>query len=161
MAHRNPTAWTFDVSMADVKKAITASFADFEWLGMVLAFKEDGSMFAEGVLSKPGNENDAYLYNHHKPIRASAVYCRDGKGLEYLAEFQLHLTSLQERRTRVEVITHKPEVIAGMTPGWLSPHGSANIYVRVEPTSIEEYEILLRLGSTLDAKGMPALVPPE
>jgi hypothetical protein len=71
------------------------------------------------------------------------------------------LSSRGSGQTLVEIITHHPEVIAGETSGFLRPHGPANIYIDVAPTSIEEYEILLRLGQVLKVDDMPPLRLPR
>jgi hypothetical protein len=39
-------------------------------------------------------------------------------------------------------------------------HGRANRYVRVEPTSIEEYMILRHIGSILGVRSMPEVILP-
>jgi len=60
------------------------------------------------------------------------------------------------------VVAHEPEVIDGQS--WWGPHNlsPANIYKGVAPTTIEEYRILLELGSALGegAGNMPPLLMP-
>jgi hypothetical protein len=126
--------------------------------GRAIEFKDD-ALFSGDLLKVPGNENDAYLHNFHDPIGTSDVYFASGKALHYLREFHLHIVSVSKDETRVEVNPLKSEVINGQT--WWGNHlARANIYVSVAPTSIEEYRILLELGSSVGATNMPGLVLP-
>ena len=89
----------------------------------------------------------------------SSVYFVGGKAAPYLADFHLKIEDLGGERTRVEVETIDPQVIAGraLMPG--RHFTRPNIYVPVEATSIEEYRLLLRLGELLGEPGMPPAGP--
>ncbi len=126
--------------------------------GRVVEFK-DHSPFSDRLLDLPGNGDDAYIHNFHEPIGRSAVYFPDADPLPYLCEFQLHMIPISRSETRVVVIPRKPEVIDGQS--WWGPHMSpANIYRDVLPTTVEEYKILLELGTALGADNMPPLQLP-
>ncbi len=75
--------------------------------------------------------------------------------MEYFAEFQLHFTVINENETKVEVITHGSKVLYFSFPVF-SGHAYVN-EKKVEPTTIEEYEILLRIGKLVGEKDMPPL----
>ena len=152
----NPTSYIFESSLADIHEALRKN--GVQCCGKAIEFK-DNALFSESILRSPGNENDAYIHNFHEPIGASAVYFSRGTPLPYICEFHIHLVPISPRKTRVVLIAHNPEVIAGRS--WWGLHGSpANIYKNVKPTSIEEYKILLELGSSLGAADMPKLLLP-
>jgi hypothetical protein len=150
----NPTSYIFKSSLADVRAALRKK--DVQCCGKAIEFK-DNAFFSGSILGLPGNEKDAYIHNFHDPIGPSVIYFSGENPLLYICEFQLHIVPISPVETRVTVIAHDPEVIAGES--WWGPHGSpANIYKSVKPTSIEEYKILLELGSSLGAVNMPPLL---
>ncbi len=105
----------------------------------------------------PGGADDLILYYGHMPMGLSSVYRVRGRPVPYLADFHLKIEALDDNRTRVAVEAIDPQVIAGKTllPG--RHFTRANIYAPVEPTSIEEYDLLLRLGDELGEADMPPL----
>jgi hypothetical protein len=107
------------------------------------------------------NHRGVHLYSY-LPISLSPVYRVSGKELPYLAEFLIQIEpSPKEGSTRVNVIASQVKVISGKTSGFLNPHGPASIYVSVESTSIEEYEILQLLGARLGVVLPPSVTPPS
>jgi hypothetical protein len=186
--HPNPTNYEFEASITDVKAAVQKACGD-EWRkdlagksrGIVwkgggdpqsrrfltkalqqpeprLFWKGDADALAKGLLTKPGNEDDAYVYNADAAFE-SQVYFKDGQPLFYQADFHLHLTALGPRKTRVEIFTYDPCVGTGVDERW-SPHGPRLVRVVVEPSTLEEYQILLRIGEQLQTTNMPPLVTP-
>lgn len=143
--------------MAEVHEAIQSAFSRDHTLHV--AWPRENNPFAKEAFAQPGTESDAYLYTFHEPIGRSKVYYRNNLPLEYIANFHLRIASKGQHETRVEVQTFGSEVIAGVSP--LGFHGPANIYVRVEPTTIEEYEILLKIGAALNTPNMPPLIVPS
>jgi len=82
----------------------------------------------------------------------SKIYFRFGKPLLYTVEFNIHLDSISENKTRVEIFTLEPKIfIFGFGAG----HIGINREKEVPPSTIEEYEILLSIGEQLGEKGMP------
>jgi len=147
LTSKNPTAFVFPKSVEAVNLAIGEAFSDFRYRQMNLTLLPD--------------HRGARLTTHHEPISLSPVYRLRGKNLPYMAEFLLQLDPLPDGSgTRVTVIASRTEVIAGQTLGFLNPHGPANIYVAVEATSIEEYEILQILGAHLGTTLPPSVTPP-
>lgn len=141
----NPTEFVFPRTTAEVEAAIAKAFADFHYRQMFLEMLPD--------------HRGARLYST-QPISLSPVYRVQGKELPFLAEFYLLIEPLPgNNATRVVVSAEQTEVIAGATSGFLNPRGSANIYVPVKPTTIEEYEILQILGEQLGVKLPPAVTP--
>ena len=173
LTEKNPTSYVFSRPMSEVRQAIIdaleitkrskttedfySSFSENSFY-FSLETKEDAS-FSKAIFQNPENSNDLYLHSWGEPIVASPVYFGDGKPLKYRATFQLHLTAPDEKSTKVEVITHDPTVINGSKCCGL--HGYVSNDVSVEPTTIEEYKILLFIGRVLGATGMPPLKLPQ
>jgi hypothetical protein len=189
LPHPNLTSYEFDATITDVKDAIQKACGDqwrqeqFEknrgrvWKGggdadskkllsmalqqggESLLWKGDGDALARDLLTKAGNENDAYLVGMEVPCGESQVYFKDGQPLIYFADFHIHLTAVGLQKIRVEIFTYGSRVVAGVDESW-SPHGPSFIFVEVDPTTIEQYQILLRIGEQLGTKNMPPLVTP-
>jgi len=164
---RNPTAYTFDAVPGEIHKAIRQlydqQFRERSRYLFTPVFPGDENLIDEiaAIFSQPGNESDAYLSYMHDPVGISRVYSVGGKPAPYLADFHLHITPQEPAKTRVEIRTLRPEVLAGKT---LLPRNHltrANIYLPVEPTTIEEYSILLRIGAIVGQPDMPPLSLPK
>ena len=147
LAVRNPTSYVFPVSPDEADKAVVEVLRRRDWRGLPRHFEGMGGTF--------------HLQNFHDPIGKSAVYFAKGEPLDYLAEFRIDILERGPKESEVKVTTLQPEVINGKKFGFGScGPGFANRYVPVEPTSIEEYELLLKIGAALKTKGMPALLLP-
>lgn len=189
LPHPNLTNYEFDASVSEVTNAIKKAYGtdwylaeakknrERVWKGggdattehaLTLAlqspppslfFKGDADALSKNLLTKAGNENDAYLFGSTSPVSESQVYFKDGQPLIYYADFHIHLTALGVKKTRVEIFTGESSVVAGVDESW-SPHGPSFIYVEVPPTTVEQYQILLGIGEQLGTKGMPPLITP-
>lgn len=165
MPQKNPTTYEFDASLDAVKAAITAARGE-GWNdaqlhgGGELAWKKDGNPFASKVFEDPRNENDAYLgiACYAYAVGNSQMYLKDGNELSYYADFQIHLTQNGASRTRVEIIAKNSRVLAGTES---HPFARAGIFLDVDPTSIEDYQILLDIGKQLGDRDMPKLILPD
>jgi hypothetical protein len=104
-----------------------------------------------------GNAGDAYLYGLGNGVGNSPVYFKGGKSLPYYADFRVNFVSVNPTKTRVQVATFNSHVMAGTE--W-HPMAKAGIFVNVEPTSIEEYQILFDIGKNLSISNMPPLKIP-
>ena len=119
------------------------------------------AVFGESVFRDPVNAQDIYLHSFHSPVVSSAVYYGRNGGLPFIATFHLHLTR-SGSDTVVSVTASDNEVINGTKFGIGScGPGQANNYVRVKPTTIEEYSILCYLGRSLGVTNMPAVILPK
>ena len=87
----------------------------------------------------------------------SDVYHWGPAKLEYWADFKLFLTPVSDSKTQVSVQTSGSMVRIGPT---FAAHGG-NYLEPVPPTSIEEYRILLKIGSALGEPAMPPLSLPQ
>jgi hypothetical protein len=189
LPYQNPTSYEFDAGVADVKDAIGKAFGQehrtkqwreaqsaiwkgkgdaaaqksltdaLRWQGAMLLWKGEADVLTRGALAKPGTENDAYLYGGGTCVGESQTYFKEGQPLIYYADFHIHLTAMDERKTRIEIFTYESCVVAGLDESW-SPHGPSLIFVQVDPTTVEQYQILLGIGEQLGTKNMPQLITP-
>lgn len=129
--------------------------------GGSLLWGDDGALISKALPAKPGNENDAYIYGGEAPVGESRVYFKDGQALIYYADFHVHLTAVGTNRTRVEIFTYDCRVAVGAEKRWtVHRYGPSLIVVNVAPTTVEEYQVLLRIGEQLGTKNMPPLITP-
>jgi len=159
---RNPTEYTYTFSTEKVKTVILDQFSNKKYRKMTLYYL-NGNLYPDSVkiFNQTNNENDFCLSTYGDPIGKSFLYSKNDIPLDYVASFHLHLSKIDSSQTKVNVITLKSKVILGLE---LLPniHGVRTFdYKNVEPTTIEEYEILLKIGKTLGQSGMPELELPE
>jgi hypothetical protein len=160
LSNKNPTIYTFNSNTIEVRKVIKLNFSILEFKGMSLAFFEDNNPFSKDIFKNPVNKNDAYLYSFD--LFNSSIYYKDSKPLLYSASFHIHLDSIDNNHTTVTINTIHPKVLVGKKFGLRD-----NLRIRtadfrdVEPSTVEEYEILLKIGTAIDEKDMPKLIMPE
>jgi hypothetical protein len=181
LSERNPTNYELSASIGDVQAAIKRAFG-YEWIhelrlqsnstapkgpmysaletrGASLLWKGEGDSLTKDILTKPGNEKDAYLWGGGRCVGLSQVYFKDGQPLIYFADFHIHLTSINASKTGVTVFTIDPNVVTGLE--WHVAHGPAHVCVEVPPTSIEEYQILTSIGRQLHTRDMAEIKVPS
>jgi hypothetical protein len=175
LPEKNPTSYVFPGSVDAVRERIIEAFQfenryekpaeDFyssfnnpTTFSFRVESRED-VVFSEHIFKDPENRNDVYLHTYGEPLGPSPVYFGGGKPLRYRPKFQLHLTAADDKNTKVTVITHDPSVINGSKCCGL--HGYVSNDIAVEPTTIEEYRILLFIGRVLGVNDMPPLKLPE
>jgi hypothetical protein len=116
---------------------------------------------SKNIFINEENKYDVVIIPEPNPIVSySKIYKKFWKPLKYLAEFELHFIYITETETKIEIITHNPKVLYWSFNFFNSGHS----YVKcktVEPTTIEEYEILLRVGNLVGEKHMPPLKLPK
>lgn len=158
---KNPTIFTYSYSIDRVKSTILDQFKDYNYRKMGLYFKENFYPDSLSIFTQIGNENDFCLSTYDDPIGKSYLYLKNGRPLDYIASFHLHLVVIDSSQTKIEVRTLKSKVVDGLN---LLPnvHGVRSFkYQKVDPSTIEEYEILLRIGAALGQKEMPRLKEPK
>ncbi|HAM98707.1 MAG TPA: hypothetical protein DCQ26_08840 [Marinilabiliales bacterium] len=171
LKEKNPTFYVFHVPLEVLRSKIikdfetdrTNSISDLQSIQEISKVNwfvaTVNSKYSEDIFKKPENVHDLYLVLN-KPVSLSKVYYKFWKPLEYSATFQLHLTSIDANRTKIEVITYNGSVFY-----WGIPFpGGDHAFVKekdVQPTTIEEYEILLRIGNLIGEKDMPSLKLPK
>jgi hypothetical protein len=159
-----PTQMTFKGSVFKVQKAISETFKTYP----IKVFKTPPkgpplfTLYWKGkkhpdevkIFRNPVNENDVYISCNREPICISPVYTDwRGRHLEYMADFQLHIIPQGAKETLVKVILFNPEVIVGQRFGFGScGPGLAYVFAKVEPTTVEENEILSAVKNKLVKK---------
>ena len=110
------------------------------------------------IFSLPENKEDFYLYSEFIPwISESYIY----PGLKYDASFHLHINKIDEGHTELIIKTIKPRVITGKEFWPSFPHFSRDYkYHDVELSTIEEYEILYKIGQSIN-EDMPQVQYPH
>ena len=165
LPNRNPTVYEFDAVISVIKHAIKAARGE-KWRdaqpphqGTQIAWKGDGNLFAKHAYEDSGISDVAFLYGMGDCVGKSQVYIKGGNGLTYYADFKVVLTPANNpSRTRVEIIAQRCRVETGTE--WHS-FARAGIFIDVDPTSIEEYQILLDIGKQLGIHEMPKLITPD
>jgi len=157
----NPTKYTFSCSKDSLRQTIISELYKYN-VTMTLYF--EGSKFpldAKGLekyFSRPENKEDFFLFNQFTPwITESYVY----PGLKYDASFHLHINKIDEGHTELIINTINPRVIIGkkLLPSF--PHFARGYkYHDVEPSTIEEYEILYKIGQAIN-EDMPEVNYPK
>lgn len=165
LTESNPTSFIFDSSVDQVHAALIEKWRDL-LPGGIVHTKENPVWDEVGVvLNEAGNQNDGYIYDGIAGIalESKVYFLPNNKPCLYGADFHIHLTRVDSAKTKVEIFTHKPWVDVGERERRVFPFYShrQGIFVKVKPTTIEEYTILLNLGSFLGANHMPALKVPN
>jgi hypothetical protein len=101
--------------------------------------------FGENYFSQEGTSDDIYLTVFNKAW-ISKFYYSTGQPISYTADFVFKLKRIDENLTDVKVVAVNPEIIIGMG---LGVHGPMNIYTKAQPTTIEEYSLLLFIADKL------------
>jgi hypothetical protein len=159
LIYKNPIEYIFDIS----KDSLYNKIHDFYFQGISSYTLENKNIISPEIrelLLKKDNQQDLYLRGI-SPLK-SKVYRRNNKFLDYFVSFYLHLEKIDENHTRVMISTIKPEIVIGLEL-FPSPPNLTRSYkkISVEPSTIEEYEILLKIGKTIGQKDMPSLIMPD
>jgi hypothetical protein len=162
----NPTSYVFPASVQDIRycfRRFRIYYPPLEIRGRWLAaeFKTSFNQSSQKwFFPESANEMDIKLDSLTNPLGLSDSYVdASGKGLPYNADFFVHLFPKGTKHTRVVINTYKPSVILGSEFSF-GHAWERYVYVDVKPTTIEEYMILLQLGSCLGIKDMPPLLLP-
>lgn len=175
---KNPTSYIFEGDIAEVRarilKATSSKRSEEEDKAFPFKSPDNQSRKAdyfvttkdeafspdlEKLFEKPENLQDIYLENDGLGI-ISPTYYALGKPLRYLIDFHIHLESVQDNKTKVSIIPVKPRVYKGYKGRGM--HGALlPKQVPVEPTTIEEYQLLRYIGFVLGEEDMPEVLLPE
>lgn len=178
---KNPTQYTFNTSINKIKTVIIekfdlykfkncypiGEFSDHIHMRPILISEYDLNnltLFLSDSIINTLSKNDAVLTSSFDCVGNSSVYFLGNKGAIYFATFIIRLREIDNNQTRVEIETYNPRIYAGgrfWDFVFISHPAPAN-HKKVEPTTIEEYEILLTIGEALGVKeNMPKMNLPE
>ena len=170
----NPTSYTFPLNVNVLHSRAKQAFAYglqmehpifyFEGRSVTLNVQDSQHhLFApDAIFRDPANTNDLYLHNYGWPIAESIIYRGTKGGLTFFADFHLHLAETETNSTTVTVTALNTRVVNGWNFG-LDIHtgfGRLACIVPAQPTTVEEYSILLYLGRYIGVTGMPELIVP-
>lgn len=171
LPERNPTVYQFELPLEELRARVTAGlttaeqvknpiFGRHKWRSSptILSVREAKNASWVKVLQLPGNDRDLYLVESD-PLWESPIYRGPHEGLPFLAAFHVHFAAISPTSTSVSVTALETRVLNGQMTG-MPGHGRANRYVRVEPTSIEEYVVLRHIGGILGVRSMPKVILP-
>jgi hypothetical protein len=126
---------------------------------MAILFSAETSrdtIFSLHYFSKPNTADDVFLEVYHEAW-ISKYYHSHGHPLKFTTDFAIQLSSIDANKTKVKIIALNPEVINGTGFG---VHGPANIYTPAQPTTIEEYSLLLFIADKVGDTTLPPLKLP-
>ena len=115
------------------------------------------ALFGTNYYEKPNTSNDIYIHNFGTCWN-SKLYFSKKKPLKYRTAFIIKLTKINDDSTKLFIEAEAPKVING-TIG-LGAHGPIARETAVEPTTIEEYSILLFIADKLGDKSLIPLKLP-
>jgi hypothetical protein len=161
LINKNPIEYIFKSSKDSLYKLITSQFnlKDLSLLTIerrIIMPSEVSEMF-----SQQKNNLDIFLWSIGV-YRKSKIYKEKGVFFDYWVSFYLHLEQIDQKHTKVNIITIEPKIIVGKEwfPG--PPHFVRNNKtIIVEPSTIEEYEILQEIGRLIGEQNMPSLILPD
>lgn len=119
------------------------------------------SIFGDKYFAKPNTENDVYIHCFSE-VWLSKLYFSKGRPLEYRTPFIIKLSRADSLglSTKLTIVAEKPRVLNGISN--YNAHGPVVRETPVEPSSIEEYSILLYIASKLgDTTLLPLKVPAD
>jgi hypothetical protein len=155
---KNPVEYVFNTTKDSLNNLIIKQLRINK---MMLFDATHGDMVSDAaseLFSQPNNKSDFCLMPLNYICKSKIYQKKNGDSLEYIAWFYLHLETSDEIKTKVSIRTIEPEVIIGRELFPSLPH-----FVRkdktlpVEPSTIEEYEILLEIGKLVGEKDMPPI----
>ncbi len=160
LSPKNPTSVVFRASLGKLSGIVRSEFDGLKHRDMILASKN--SLFFPidtlDIFDQHGNENDFLLYSVDQKVGLSYVY----SGYEYFASFHLHLIPIDLETTKIEVRTIRPRILLEKELVPSLPHfARRSIFEKIQPSTIEEYEILHKIGTKLGQQMAPISFPKE
>lgn len=162
LINKNPVEYTFNTSKDSLYKAITK---DIILIGLPVMTIKNRRIIPPEILELlllENNKQDIFLWTPGEHWKSKLYLKRDGEFLDYWVSFYLHLVKIDESHTKVCIKAIDPKVIVGREMLPSPPHFVRNNKtIIVEPSTIEEYEILLEIGKIIGEQNMPALILPD
>lgn len=160
LINKNPVEYTFNSS----KDGLYNLLKQLRINEMKLYDATHGNIVLDEISElflRPQNKLDFCLMPLYYICKSKIYQSKNGDSLEYRAWFYIHLEAIDLKKVKVSILTIEPEVIIGKNFFPTPPHFMRrDKTLRVEPSTIEEYEILLEIGKLVGEKGMPPLQLP-
>jgi hypothetical protein len=161
MQNRNPIEYIFNISKDSLYKVIVQKQGFMKLSVMTIKNRSIIPVEISALLSQTNNNEDVFLWSIGEYCKSRIYQNKNGEFLSYWVSFYLHLEKIDEYHTKVSIKTIEPRVIIGRECLPKPPHFvRKDKFLAVEPSTIEEYEILLRIGELVGEKNMPQLKLP-
>ena len=160
----NPTEHIFNVPIDTLRQIIIESFNELKTLDskfydssiFFYEFQEHRhqaifraetfpGLFGQQYFEQEGTRDDIYLYSHEYWI--SPIYSAGGKQLNCRTAFIVTLKKVNEDNTLLKIKPEDLKVIKGVAG--LTAHGFYSKEIPVNPTTIEEYSLILFIAEQL------------
>ncbi|MFA6598696.1 MAG: hypothetical protein WCS69_13315 [Ignavibacteriaceae bacterium] len=149
---KNLTSYIFPASIDSIKKIIKKHYYSTKFASDTVDF------VGKELLSKPENKNDAYVWRGQDT--SILYYSPLDRPVHGNIELYAHLTYIDSNSTKVEIFV-PVYTISTMYNPWSNYIHLAFDDKKVPPTSIEEYQLLLKIGVELGiADEMPKIILP-
>lgn len=161
LINKNPVEYIFNISKDSLYKIITSKLYINNLSLLTVENRLIMPSEVSEMFSQPKNTLDIFLYSIGVYCK-SKIYKEKGVFLDYWVSFYLHIEQIDQGHTKVSITTIEPKIIVGKEwfPG--PPHFvRKDITISVEPSTIEEYEILLLIGELIGEQNMPSLILPD
>jgi hypothetical protein len=160
--NKNPTSYQFKATVAEVRQAFDEIYGDRNSGFVFLSIASNEISDTYRYLKNDENKNDVLII----PLDSHPSYIYKGIDhiITYYAEFHVHITSVNDTTTFVEVRTINGRICTGegFTQKIIQHAPGSFSYESVPPSTIEEYQILQKIGEKLGVKDkMPSLILPE
>ena len=170
LVETNPTEQIFNVPVDKLRQTILESFNEHKGISspfyqtsifyftvdmgngehkMTVSFNAETSgnaLFGKEHFEKPNTENDIYIHSFGQ-FWYSPIYFAGGEPLEFRTPFILTLEEIDKERTLLKVRPEDPKVLKGVAG--LTAHGFYSKEIEVEPTTVEEYSLILFIAEQL------------
>lgn len=161
---KNPTEYIFSVPKNILRDLILSNKYKIRKGYIILDTSSAslGNNQIKGLLKKPGNFSDLFLLPSGFGENSQIYLSSHHDSLEYSAFYYLHFEEINNEKTKISILTFDSKLVAGYQAIPSPPHFvRAAIWVTVEPTTIEEYKLLLRIGNYVHENSMPSLSLPD
>ncbi|HEX2868064.1 MAG TPA: hypothetical protein VHO03_13545 [Ignavibacteriales bacterium] len=163
---KNPTSYVFNYDVKRMWDTIKSVQNDFDReldntrpISLTLHYIGTDLFTVDSVIFvKPENRHDFVLFSFHEEYK---LYSSAEGRVSYSATFHIHLDSLERNKTRVTIFTLYSTIFVDVNSIIQHAPGAYNYYP-VEPTTIEEYQILRAIGKKMGIiQTMPELILPD
>ena len=167
MPKNNITTYEYPINIVDLRKLIIDNFNLFknelqcsEFYGKL--YEKDtivNKTILRKVFAEDKNKYDLVFdgYAGHSQLYITT----QGEKISYFASFHIHFEVINDNKTKTEIKTLNPRIDVPTNFFITHAPGFYKMY-NVEPSTIEEYKILLTIGKLLGIENnMPPIILPE
>jgi hypothetical protein len=127
----------FSMDMGNREHRMTVSFN---------AESAGDALFGKNHFKNPNTDGDIYIHSFGQ-FWYSPIYYAGGQALEFRTPFILTLKKMNDDQTLLKVTPEAPKVIKGVAG--LTAHGFYSKEIDVDPTTVEEYSLILFIAEQL------------